>query len=124
MAQMILMRILIVEDSVEVGPRLAAAFRKDGFAAEWAPDGETALQLAELNNPNLVVLDLDLPGISGLELLKLWTRQGRRFPVLVASGRSSWRDRIEVLNAGADGYLVKPFLPAELVARARLLLGL
>lgn len=91
------------------------------FVVEQAEDGEMALFLGRTNDFDAVVLDLGLPRLSGLEVLKQWRREGRDMPVLVLTARDAWTDRVDGLNAGADDYLGKPFQNAEVVARLRAL---
>jgi DNA-binding response OmpR family regulator len=116
-----IIRILLVEDDPEIARRLAAALAEASFVVEQASDGDTALFLGRTNDFDAVVLDLGLPGVSGLEVLKQWRREGRDMPVLVLTARDAWTDRVDGLNAGADDYLGKPFQNAEVVARLRAL---
>ncbi|MET3527500.1 DNA-binding response OmpR family regulator [Phenylobacterium koreense] len=88
---------------------------------ESAGDGETGLLLGQTNDFDAVVLDLGLPLLSGIEVLKRWRREGRDMPVLILTARDAWTDRVDGLNAGADDYLGKPFQNAEVVARLRAL---
>lgn len=92
-----------------------------GFAVDHAADGETGRILGETNDFEAVVLDLGLPVLPGLDVLKAWRRAGVDTPVLVLTARDAWTDRVEGLNAGADDYLGKPFQSAEVVARLRAL---
>lgn len=115
------MRILLVEDDAELARRLALGLAEAGFACDLAPDGEEAVLLGCEQDYDAVVLDLGLPKLSGLEVLKAWRRAGRNMPVLVLSARAAWHERVEGLNAGADDYLGKPFQTAEVVARLRAL---
>lgn len=115
------MRILLVEDDAELARRLALGLAEAGFACDLAPDGEEAVLLGREHDYDAVVLDLGLPRLSGLEVLKAWRRAGRNMPVLVLSARAAWHERVEGLNAGADDYLGKPFQTAEVVARLRAL---
>lgn len=92
-----------------------------GFAVDHAADGETGRILGETNDFEAAVLDLGLPVLPGLEVLKAWRRAGVNTPVLVLTARDAWTDRVEGLNAGADDYLGKPFQSAEVVARLRAL---
>lgn len=115
------MRILVVEDDAELARRLGAALGEAGFAVDYAADGEEALYFGETQDFDAIVLDLGLPKMSGLEVLKRWRRGGRKAPVLVLTARDAWSDRVEGLNAGADDYLGKPFQSAEVVARLRAL---
>ncbi|WP_296594936.1 response regulator transcription factor [Phenylobacterium sp.] len=115
------MRVLLVEDDVEISRRLRASLEEAGFAVDQAFDGEEALYLGETVDVDAVVLDLGLPKLPGLEVLRRWRRAGRNMPILVLTARDAWTDRVEGLNAGADDYLGKPFQAAEVVARLRAL---
>lgn len=95
-------RVLLVEDDPEIARRLAAALAEASFVVERAGDGETGLLLGRTNDFDAVVLDLGLPRLPGLEVLKQWRREGRDMPVLVLTARDAWTDRVEGLNAGAD----------------------
>ena len=115
------MRILLVEDDAELARRLGAGLSDAGFAVDFAADGEEALFLGETQDFDAVVLDLGLPKLSGLEVLRRWRRGARKAPVLILTARDAWTERVEGLNAGADDYLGKPFQTAEVVARLRAL---
>lgn len=103
------MRVLLVEDDSELARRLEAALTEAGFAVDRASDGEEAAELGEAAPFDAVVLDLGLPRLPGLEVLRRWRRGGHNMPVLVLTARDAWTDRVEGLNAGADDYLGKPF---------------
>lgn len=115
------MRVLIVEDDGAIRGALAQALAEDGYAVDASGDGAEGLWFAERNDYDLVVLDLMLPGIDGLELLRrLRGGTGERNPaVLIVSARDGVEDRIRGLDLGPDDYLVKPFALGELLARAR-----
>jgi len=115
------MRLLLVEDSVELADELLPRLRAEGYACDWLVDGRDALRAPAEGNYDIAVLDLGLPGINGLQLLKAWRADALAFPVLVLTARNTWSDRIEGLSAGADDYLGKPFHPDELVLRLRAL---
>jgi len=115
-------RILVVDDDQRVRTVVAWQLEADGFAVTEAGDGAAALAQIERNRPDLVVLDLSLPGVSGLDVLRrVRAAEGTAppLPVIVLSGRSGDTDRIIGLDLGADDYLVKPFSPGELAARVR-----
>jgi len=116
------MRILLAEDDAALARRLGSALGEAGFAVDYAADGDDALFLGETQDFDAVVLDLGLPKLSGLEVLKRWRRAGRDTPVLVLTARDAWTERVEGLNAGADDYMGKPFQAAEVVARLRALM--
>ena len=113
------MRALVVEDDPDVGPDLARALGEAGFAVDLTTDGSDAWSKGGVEDYAVVVLDLGLPGLDGLSVLKRWRREGRVMPVLILSARGDWTEKVEGIQAGADDYLSKPFAMAELVARAR-----
>jgi DNA-binding response OmpR family regulator len=116
------MRILLVEDDDLIGSGLEVALRNAGFTVDWARDGQHA-QLALTTTPYLlVILDLGLPKLSGMELLKSLRARGNDIPVLVLTAKDTAADKVRGLDAGADDYLGKPFDLAELVSRCRALI--
>ncbi|MFH5774219.1 response regulator transcription factor [Paracoccus sp. NGMCC 1.201697] len=115
------MRCLIVEDDPRIAADITQALERAGFRAERAADGDEAWFLGGTEDYVLVVLDLGLPRIDGLTVLKRWRAEGVETPVLVLTARGSWNERVEGIDAGADDYLPKPFRMEELVARARAL---
>lgn len=115
------MRVLAVEDDDRIARDIAAALEGAGFRVERAADGEAAWFLGDTEDFDLVVLDLGLPRMDGLSVLKRWRAAGRNMPVLVLTARGSWQERVEGIEAGADDYLPKPFRMEELLARARAL---
>lgn len=116
------MRLLLVEDDAMIGESLQKALRPGGFIVNWAKDGETA-DLSLMNETyDLVILDIGLPGKSGLELLKHLRKNGNDVPVLMLTARDTLSDKITGLDSGADDYLLKPFALEELEARIRSLL--
>jgi DNA-binding response OmpR family regulator len=115
------MRALVVEDDRRIAADLAATLEAAGFRAETCTDGEDAWFRGDTEDFDLVVLDLGLPGLDGLQVLKRWRAAGREMPVLVLTARGAWMERVEGIEAGADDYLPKPFRMEELVARARAL---
>jgi len=115
-------RLLIVEDERRLGTRLAQGLREDGFAVDLAHDLASARDLAIVGEHDLVILDLNLPDGSGLDLLREWRDEGKIVPVLVLTSRDTLEDKVAGLDAGADDYLTKPFELAELLARVRALL--
>ncbi len=116
------MRILVVEDERKVAADLGKALEASGHVVEHAADGETAWFLGDTEAYDLVVLDLGLPKLDGLQILKRWRANQRAMPVLVLTARDSWSEKVEAIDAGADDYLTKPFHMAELLARVRALL--
>ena len=115
------MRVLAVEDDGRIAEDLRRALGAAGFVVETCGDGEDAWFLGDTEDYDLVVLDLGLPGLDGLSVLKRWRANGRTMPVLVLTARGAWTERVEGIDAGADDYLPKPFRMEELVARARAL---
>ena len=116
------MKLLIVEDELQLQKALAKGFRKLGYTADAADDGEQALDLYFSNQYNLVILDLNLPKIDGLDVLREIRNENKEMPVLILSARNEVNDRINGLDTGANDYLVKPFHFGELEARVRALL--
>jgi len=115
------MRALLVEDDPEIGPDIAIALGEAGFIVETARDGEDAWFRGDTEDYDVCVLDLGLPKLDGLSVLRRWRKAGRTFPVLILSARSDWTEKVEGIESGADDYLAKPFQAGELVARTRAL---
>ena len=115
------MRVLAVEDDPRIAADVAAALDAAGFRTETCSEGREAWFLGDTEAYDLIVLDLGLPGMDGLTVLKRWRAAGCEVPVLVLTARGSWQERVEGIEAGADDYLPKPFRMEELVARARAL---
>jgi len=116
------MRLLLVEDDPMIGEAVLDALRAEHYAVDWVRDGEMADTALRSEEYDLVLLDLGLPGRSGLEVLRLLRARRQAVPVLVATARDGIADRIAGLDAGADDYVVKPFDVDELQARIRALL--
>ena len=116
------MRILITEDEKELADALARGLRQQGYAADIAYDGEEALVMAEVNDYDLIILDLNLPKIDGVEVCSRIRASGSTTGILMLTARSSLDDRVNGLDQGADDYLVKPFHFPELLARVRAIL--
>ncbi len=116
------MRILIVEDDPMIGAGIHTGLRQDGYTADWARDSNSAELAVATNEYDAILLDLGLPGRSGLELLAQWRRKRNTVPILIITAKDSVEDRIAGLDTGADDYLVKPFDLNELAARLRALL--
>ena len=113
------MRILIVEDDALLGDGLASGLSSLGFVVDWFRTGEEADRAVAEAPYDAIVLDLGLPGKSGLEMLARWQSRGQTVPVLILTAREALESRIEGLDAGADDYLVKPIALQELAARVR-----
>ena len=115
------MRVLVVEDNVPIQKAVAKGLREAGFAVDVSGDGEEGLWYATSNDYDVVVLDLMLPRVDGLTLLKRLRAEGRATHVLILTARDTVQDRVRGLDLGADDYLVKPFAFEELLARVRAL---
>ena len=116
------MHVLIVEDELQLLDQLSRQLGDKGYAVEKASDGEEGLYLGTELPFDVGIIDLGLPGLSGMELIRLLRGQGKDFPILILTARGRWQDKVEGLEAGADDYLVKPFRFEELVARLNALL--
>lgn len=116
------MRLLLVEDDKALGEGLRLGLRQEGYTVDWLEDGTSALHALLSEDFDLLVLDLGLPRMSGLQVLRELRRSGSALPVLILTARDATEDRIAGLDAGADDYLVKPFDLDELKARLRALL--
>jgi len=116
------MRLLLVEDHVPLADELLASLTRQGYAVDWLADGRDALFQGAVEPYDLIILDLGLPGLPGLEVLHQWRADNLAVPVLILTARGSWAERIEGLKAGADDYLTKPFHPQELQLRVQSLL--
>ena len=113
------MRVLIAEDDDKLAAMVAATLEAQGFVAERERDGEVAHYRGESEDFDAVLLDLGLPSMDGLTILRRWRKTGRLTPILILTARGQWEERVEGIEAGADDYLVKPFHMEELVARLR-----
>jgi two-component system response regulator PhoP len=116
------MRILIVEDEAALRAQVAARLTREGYVCEGTGDGSEGFYLASEYPFDAAVVDLGLPGLSGIEIIRRLRAAGNLLPVLVLTARSRWQDKVEGLEAGADDYLAKPFEMDELLARLRALL--
>ncbi|MEO6352151.1 MAG: response regulator transcription factor [Oxalobacteraceae bacterium] len=111
------MRVLIVEDNIEIARQIKAVLLEHGYAVDLAPDGREGKFLGETEPYDAVILDLGLPQLDGLSVLRQWRKDRHTMPVLILTARDAWTDKVDGLNAGADDYLAKPFVMAELLAR-------
>jgi two-component system OmpR family response regulator len=116
------MRILVVEDDARIARDVATTLQAAGYVVDHAGDGEEAWFRGDTEDYDLAVLDLGLPKMDGLAVLKRWRSAGRTVPVLVLTARGAWAERVEGIDAGADDYLPKPFQMEELLARVRALI--
>ena len=115
------MQILLVEDDQSLASGLCKALRNEGFVANHVSEGKSALHVVAAEPPDIVVLDLGLPDMDGLDVLRQIRRQGSAIPVLILTARSSIDARVSGLDLGADDYLPKPFETPELIARLRVI---
>jgi DNA-binding response OmpR family regulator len=114
-------RVLVVEDDEDIAQALQRSLRMEGYEVRIAPDGPTGLEQMHAFAPDLVILDLGLPGLDGIEVARTLREQGD-VPILILTARDALESRVEGLDVGADDYLVKPFERQELLARMRALL--
>lgn len=113
------MRVLVVEDDARISADVCKALTAAGFVVDATGDGEDAWFRGDTEDYDAVVLDLGLPSMDGLAVLKRWREAQRNMPVIALTARGSWLERVEGIDAGADDYLPKPFRMEELVARLR-----
>ncbi len=116
------MRLLVVEDERELAGQIAKTLRDAGYAVDMAHDGEEGLYLGEVEPYDAVILDLGLPVVDGLTVLRRWREAGHSMPVLILTARDRWSEKVEGFDAGADDYVVKPFSMEEVLARIRALI--
>ncbi len=113
------MRILVAEDDRRIAADVARALQASGYVVDTVSDGEEAWFRGDTEDYGAAVLDLGLPKMDGLSVLKRWRANGRRMPVLILTARGSWAERVDGIDAGADDYLPKPFRMEELLSRLR-----
>jgi DNA-binding response OmpR family regulator len=116
------MRVLLVEDNRRLSLSLKTSLIEEGYAVDTALDGKEGLDLAVYTTYDVIILDVMLPGMNGLEVCRDLRRQGIKTPILLLTARDAVEDRVKGLDSGADDYLVKPFAMSELLARLRALL--
>lgn len=116
------MRILLIEDNTEVARQIRAALEDFMYVVDIATDGREGQFLGESEPYDLIILDLGLPQIDGLSVLRTWREAGNQVPVLILTSRNTWREKVTGLRTGADDYLAKPFEMEELLARIEALL--
>jgi two-component system, OmpR family, response regulator len=116
------MRILLIEDDLDLAERLVARLAPSGFRLEHAASAEAAQEWPNRETLAALIVDLGLPGLSGVELINWWRAQGLGTPILILSARGDWEDKVEGLNSGADDFVVKPARSEEIVARLNALL--
>ena len=116
------LRVLVVEDEPSLSEQLAAALAESGYAVDTAADGERADFLGQTEGYDAVVLDLGLPKVDGLTVLRRWREAGLAMPVLLLTARGSWHEKVQGIDSGADDYVSKPFRVEEVLARLRALI--
>jgi two-component system, OmpR family, response regulator len=115
------MRALLVEDDPDLAEDVARSLTAAGFVVDRCADGNDAWFRGDVEDYAVAVLDLGLPGVDGLTVLKRWRAAGRSMPVMILTARGDWTEKVEGINAGADDYMSKPFATGELIARVRAL---
>ena len=116
------MRAIVIEDDIDIQQQIVERLRSEGFAVDYACDGDEGLYLVQEYPADVAIIDLGLPGMSGLEVINQIRDQGNNLPILILTARGRWQDKVEGLDAGADDYLVKPFHHEEMMARIRVLI--
>ena len=116
------MRVLVVEDEAALAGQLSAALRDAGYAVDSAADGAQAEFMGQTEPYDAVILDLGLPGMGGLTVLRHWRDAGMTAPVLILTARDSWHEKVQGIDGGADDYVTKPFQVEEVLARLRALM--
>jgi two-component system response regulator PhoP len=116
------MRLLLIEDETELRAQVRSGLKAAGYAVDSAGDGQEGWYLGSEHPIDLAVVDLGLPKLSGIEVIRRWRSGGLAFPILILTAQGRWQDKVEGLDAGADDYLVKPFHFEELLARIKALL--
>lgn len=116
------MRLLVIEDDATLRETLVAQLQEAGFAVEQAADGKEGLYFATEYPVDLAIVDLGLPEMSGLDLIRQARKMGKSYPILILTARDRWQDKVDGLDAGADDYVVKPFRFEEIIARVNALL--
>lgn len=116
------MRILVIEDETALRSQLVTGLENQGYRVDGSSDGKDGLYLASEYPFDSAIIDLGLPGLSGIDLIRTLRRQGSTLPIIILTARDRWQDKVEGLEAGADDYLAKPFQMEELLARLKALL--
>jgi two-component system OmpR family response regulator len=115
-------RILLAEDEAQLSRDIANSLAQSGYAVDCATDGENADFLAQTEKYDAIILDLGLPKVDGLTILRRWRESGISIPVLILTARASWTDKVRGIDFGADDYVAKPFKMEEVLARLRALI--
>lgn len=110
-------RLLLIEDEDKLREQLVEILGRHGYKVDACPDGNAGLHVARKNQYEIGVIDLGLPGVSGLEIIRRLREDGRDYPIIILTARGDWKDKVDGLASGADDYLVKPFHVQELLAR-------
>ncbi len=116
------MRVLIIEDELQLQKQIATRLETDNFVVDTTANGKEGLFFATEYPVDIAIIDIGLPEMSGIEIIKQLRKEGNKLPILILTARSRWQDKVEGLEAGADDYLVKPFQMEELLARINALL--
>ncbi len=116
------MRAIVIEDDVDINQQIVDRFKQEGFAVDSADNGVDGLYLIKEYPCDVAIVDLGLPELSGMEVIRQTRASGSDLPILILTARGKWQDKVEGLDAGADDYLVKPFHQEELMARIRVLI--
>ena len=116
------MRVLVVEDDLDVARQVSDTLRQAKYIVDVAHDGEEGQYLGDTEPYDVVILDLGLPKLDGLSVLRQWRQAGRAMPVMILTARDTWREKVAGLRAGADDYLAKPFELEEMLARVEALI--
>lgn len=116
------MRAIVIEDDIDIQRQIVERLKSEGFAVDSAANGDEGLYLVQEYPADVAIIDLGLPKMSGLEVIRRIREQGNRLPILILTARGRWQDKVEGLDAGADDYLVKPFHHEEMMARIRVLI--
>jgi two-component system response regulator PhoP len=116
------MKILVIEDEDQLREQLKEQLHNSGYVVDAVPNGEEGLYQGDEYPYDLAIVDIGLPGISGIEVIRKWRAHGKNIPVLILTARGRWEEKVEGLEAGADDYMVKPFSIEELQARVRALI--
>ena len=116
------MRAIVIEDDLDIQQQIVSRLKDEGFAVDSADNGDEGLYLAQEYPADVAIIDLGLPRLSGLDVIRRIRANGLRLPILILTARGRWQDKVEGLDAGADDYLVKPFHHEEMLARIRVLI--
>jgi two-component system response regulator PhoP len=116
------MRVLVIEDEPQIRSQLVDRLQATGYVVDASGDGEEGLYFGNEYPIDIAIVDLGLPKIAGIDIVRRWRQADRRFPILILTARGRWQDKVQGLEAGADDYLVKPFEMEELLARVRALI--